>query len=120
MAAQGVNVDFRATGQTGILISGNGVSVDCVVADFIAGAIETISPANTDDHWDILEGQGSLFPPIFRWCNYRFFIHGSQADALVLCHEPTRTHMRGVPEYSLPGLKECMDANLATARLTNP
>ncbi len=119
MQAQGFNVDFRATGQTGILISGNGVSVDCVVADFIAGAIETISPANSDDHWDILEGQGSLFHPSFAGVTTGL-IHGSQADALVLCHEPTRAHMRGVPEYSLPGLKECMEANLATARLTNP
>jgi uncharacterized NAD-dependent epimerase/dehydratase family protein len=119
MKTQGLNVDFRATGQTGILISGNGVSVDCVVADFIAGAIETISPANSDDHWDILEGQGSLFHPSFAGVTTGL-IHGSQADALVLCHEPTRTHMRGVPEYSLPGLKECMNTNLATARLTNP
>ncbi|PWI33368.1 DUF1611 domain-containing protein [Vibrio albus] len=119
MNAQGINVDFRATGQTGILISGNGVSVDCVVADFIAGAIEAISPDNTDDHWDILEGQGSLFHPSFAGVTTGL-IHGSQADALVLCHEPTRTHMRGVPEYSLPSIQECMAANLATARLTNP
>ncbi len=115
---QGLNADFRATGQTGILICGEGVSADCVVADFIAGAIETIAPANTPDHWDIVEGQGSLFHPSFAGVTTGL-IHGSQADALVLCHEPTRTHMRGVPDYSLPDIETCMQANLATASLTN-
>ncbi|MGR5220488.1 N-acetyltransferase DgcN [Vibrio parahaemolyticus] len=119
MRSQGMNVDFRATGQTGILISGSGVSVDCVVADFIAGAVETISPDNSDDHWDVIEGQGSLFHPSFAGVTTGL-IHGAQPDALVLCHEPTRTHMRGLADYSVPDLKECMEANLATARLTNP
>ncbi|WED28662.1 DUF1611 domain-containing protein [Vibrio sp. DW001] len=116
---QGVNADFRATGQTGILITGNGVSVDCVVADFIAGAIETISPESTIDHWDVIEGQGSLFHPSFAGVTTGL-IHGAQADALVLCHEPTRTHMRGLPNYLVPDIKTCMELNIATARLTNP
>ncbi|WP_413283149.1 N-acetyltransferase DgcN [Vibrio sp. MA40-2] len=119
MKQQGLNADFRATGQTGILIVGDGVSVDCVVADFIAGAIETISPENSADHWDVIEGQGSLFHPSFAGVTTGL-IHGAQPDALVLCHEPTRTHMRGLPDYSVPEIKACMEANLATARLTNP
>ncbi len=119
MVDQGFNADFRATGQTGILISGEGVSVDCVVADFIAGAIETISPNNSTDHWDIIEGQGPLFHPSFAGVTTGL-IHGAQPDALVLCHETTRTYMRGLPEYSVPDIKACMEANLAMARLTNP
>lgn len=119
MKAQGMNADFRATGQTGILITGDGVSVDCVVADFIAGAIETISPENSSDHWDVIEGQGSLFHPSFAGVTTGL-IHGAQPDALVLCHEPTRTHMRGLVDYSVPDIKTCMEANLATAKLTNP
>ncbi|MDX1301392.1 N-acetyltransferase DgcN [Photobacterium sp.] len=115
----GMNVDFRATGQTGLLINGGGVSVDCVVSDFIAGAVEVITPDNVADHWDIIEGQGSLFHPSFAGVTTGL-IHGAQPDALVLCHEPTRTHMRGLPDYALPELKACMQANLATARLTNP
>ncbi len=47
-------------------------------------------------------------------------MHGAQPDALVLCHEPTRTHMRGLPDYALPDLKDCLEANLEAARLTNP
>lgn len=119
MEERGFSSTFRASGQTGILISGGGVSVDCVVADFIAGAIETIAPDNSVYHWDVIEGQGSLFHPSFAGVTTGL-IHGAQPDALVLCHEPTRTHMRGLPDYSLPGIKECMEANLATARLTNP
>ncbi len=119
MKARGIKADFRATGQTGILIAGSGISVDAVVADFISGAAEAISPAGDPDHWDIVEGQGSLFHPSFAGVSLGL-LHGSQPDALVLCHEPTRTHMRGLPHAPLPGLKECLKANLAAARLTNP
>ena len=118
MLARGMRADFRATGQTGIFIAGSGVSVDAVVADFISGATEWLTPANDPDHWDIVEGQGSLFHPSFAGVSTGL-LHGSQPDALVLCHEPTRTHMRGLPHYPLPGLQECMDANLQVARLTN-
>ena len=113
-----MKVDFCATGQTGIFIAGQGISIDAVVADFISGAVEMLTPANDPDHWDIVEGQGSLFHPSFAGVSLGL-LHGARADALVLCHEPTRTHMRGVPEYPLPDLQECMDLNLATARLTN-
>ncbi len=119
MRDRGMDADFRATGQTGILITGGGVSADCVVADFIAGAIETITPAAAADHWDVVEGQGSLFHASYAGVTTGL-IHGSQPDALVLCHEPTRTHMRGLPEYALPDLQKCMDANVATASVTNP
>ena len=119
MLAQDMKVSFRATGQTGILISGSGVSVDAVVADFIAGAVDTISPANDADHWDVIEGQGSLFHASFSGVTAGL-IHGSQADALILCHEPTRTTMRGLPTYSLPDLKTCMELNLTFARIVKP
>jgi uncharacterized NAD-dependent epimerase/dehydratase family protein len=119
MKARGMKADFRATGQTGILIAGGGVSVDAVVADFISGATEWLTPANDNDHWDVVEGQGSLFHASFAGVSMGL-IHGSQPDALVLCHEPTRGHMRGLPDYPLPSLEACLEANLAAARLTNP
>ncbi|KHN62563.1 EBNA-1 nuclear protein [Dickeya fangzhongdai] len=115
---RGGDATFRATGQTGILISGAGVSIDAVVSDFIAGAVETLAPDNDADHWDVIEGQGSLFHPSFAGVTTGI-IHGAQPDALVLCHEPTRTRMRGV-DYPLPDLQACIDLNLAMARLTNP
>ncbi len=119
MKVRGIKADFRATGQTGILIAGSGVSVDAVVADFISGAAEWLSPANDDDHWDLVEGQGSLFHASFAGVSLGL-LHGAQPDALVLCHEPTRRHMRGLPDYPLPSLEACIEANLAAARLTNP
>lgn len=119
MRARGMDADLRATGQTGILIAGDGVSVDAVIADFISGAVEWLAPANHPDHWDVIEGQGSLFHASFAGVSLGL-LHGSQPDALVLCHEPTRKHMRGLPDYAVPGLRECLDANLAAARLTNP
>ncbi len=118
MLARGMPATFRATGQTGILVSGAGISIDAVVADFIAGAVETLAPENAPDHWDIIEGQGSLFHPSFSGVTMGL-IHGAQPDALVLCHEPTRTAMRGV-DFPLPALDECMALNLQAARLTNP
>jgi uncharacterized NAD-dependent epimerase/dehydratase family protein len=119
MQARGMKADFRATGQTGIFIVGEGVSVDAVVADFISGATETLSPDNDDDHWDIVEGQGSLFHASYAGVTIGL-IHGSQPDYIVICHEPTRSHMRGLPEFPLPSLAECMEANLNAARLTSP
>jgi uncharacterized NAD-dependent epimerase/dehydratase family protein len=117
--ARGLKAEFRATGQTGILISGRGVCVDAVIADFISGAVEWLSPDNDDDHWDIVEGQGSLFHPSFAGVTTGL-IHGAQPDAMVLCHEPTRTHMRGLPSFPIPDLQECMDAAVRVAHLTNP
>jgi uncharacterized NAD-dependent epimerase/dehydratase family protein len=116
---RGVKADFRATGQTGIFIAGDGVSVDAVIADFISGAAEWLSPANDEDHWDIMEGQGSLFHASFAGVSTGL-LHGSQPDALVLCHEPTRTHMRGLPDYALPDLESCLQQNEMVAQLTNP
>lgn len=116
--SRGGKATFRATGQTGILISGAGVSIDAVVSDFIAGAVETIAPANDEDHWDVVEGQGSLFHPSFAGVTTGI-IHGAQPDALVLCHEPTRKTMRGV-DYPIPDIADCMALNLSVAHLTNP
>lgn len=119
LAARGVAADFRATGQTGILIAGDGVPLDAVVADFISGAIEQISPERHDGGWDLIEGQGSLFHPSFAGVSTGL-LHGAQPDAIVLCHDPMRQSMRGLPHYAPPGLQECLEANLRTARLTNP
>ena len=116
---RGVAADFRATGQTGILIAGEGVAVDAVVADFISGAIEQLAPGRDDDGWDLIEGQGSLFHPSFAGVSLGL-LHGAQAEALVLCHEPGRAHMRGIPGRPVPELADCLERNLEAARLTSP
>jgi uncharacterized NAD-dependent epimerase/dehydratase family protein len=119
MRGRGINADFRATGQTGILIAGDGVSIDAVVSDFVAGAVEWLCPANDPDHWDVIEGQGSLFHASYAGVTLAL-IHGAQPDALVVCHEPTRPHMRGLPGYRLPDLALCIARNVEAAHLTNP
>ena len=119
MREQGVDADFRATGQTGIMIAGAGIAVDAVIADFIAGAAECISPAAAPDHWDLVEGQGSLFHPAYAGVTLGL-LHGSQPDALVLCHDPQRQRIVSWPDYPVPGLKEAEQLYLRMARLTNP
>jgi D-glutamate N-acetyltransferase len=114
----GVKATFRATGQTGIMLAGEGIAVDSVVADFISGAAELVSPANDEDHWDVIEGQGSLFNPGYAGVSLGL-IHGSQPDALVMCHDATRREIDGWPGYPVPSLRECMQLNLQVARLTN-
>jgi uncharacterized NAD-dependent epimerase/dehydratase family protein len=119
MKARGFKADFRATGQTGIFIAGDGVSIDAVVSDFVSGSVEWLCPANDEDHWDLVEGQGSLFHASYAGVTLGL-IHGAQPDALVVCHEPTRPHMRGLPSYKLPDLRLCIDRNVEAAQLTNP
>ena len=119
MRARGMKATFRATGQTGILITGEGVPLDAVVADFMAGSIEWLTPSGEPDHWDLIEGQGSLFHPSYSGVTLAL-IHGGQPDALILCHEPTRTHMRGLPGYALPTLEEVAELSLLCARRVNP
>ncbi|MEM7508033.1 MAG: N-acetyltransferase DgcN [Pseudomonadota bacterium] len=119
MRARGMKADFRATGQTGILITGSGVPLDAVIADFMAGAVEDLTPPNDDDHWDLIEGQGSLFHPSYSGVTMAL-VHGGQADALILCHEPTRTHMRGLPHYDVPSLEALRDTVLPLAQRVNP
>jgi len=119
MKARGLKSSFRATGQTGILITGGGVPLDAVIADFMAGSVEWLTPDNDADHWDHIEGQGSLFH--VSYCGVTMaLIHGGQPDALILSHEPTRAHMRGLPGYDLPSLEALRDMALPLARIANP
>ena len=119
MQKRGMKSTFRPTGQTGILITGGGVPLDAVIADFMAGAVEYLTPDNDPDHWDHIEGQGSLFHVSYSGVTMAL-IHGGQPDALILAHEPTRTHMRGLPDYDLPSLETLRDTALPIARVANP
>ncbi len=119
MRQAGMKSTFRATGQTGIMLAGEGIPIDAVVADFIAGAAELISPDNDADHWDVIEGQGSLFHPGYSGVSLGL-LHGSQPDAFVVCHEATRKTVAGWEHYALPSIQECIDMHLLMGRRTNP
>jgi uncharacterized NAD-dependent epimerase/dehydratase family protein len=117
-AARGIDADFRATGQTGILIAGSGMPMDAVVADFVAGAAEVLSPDAAADHWDVIEGQGSLFHPAYAGVSLGL-LHGSQPDVIVVCHEAGRSETLGYPGYATPSIEETIDLNLRLGRRTN-
>jgi uncharacterized NAD-dependent epimerase/dehydratase family protein len=119
LQARGVKATFRATGQTGIMIAGEGMPIDTVVCDFTAGAAEVLSPDNAPDHWDVIEGQGSLFHPAYAGVSLGL-LHGSQPDALVVCHEAGRTVHSGFQDYPLPDVAACIALHVQLARRTNP
>lgn len=119
LRARGVAVDFRATGQTGILIAGSGIPMDAVVADFSAGAAELLSPAAADGHWDVIEGQGCLLHPAYAGVTLGL-LHGSQPDVFVVCHQPGRTHMLGYPEQQVPSIEEVIALTVQLGQRTNP
>lgn len=119
MTDRGMKVDFRATGQTGIMIAGGGLPIDAVVSDFVSGAAEVLSPDNDDDHWDVIEGQGSLFHPGYAAVTLGL-MHGSQPDAFVVCHQAGRTMIEAFPDYPAPTIPELIELTVATGKLTNP
>ncbi|MFO1018212.1 MAG: DUF1611 domain-containing protein [Hyphomonadaceae bacterium] len=116
---RGVDADFRATGQTGIMIAGSGMPIDAVVSDFVAGAAEMLSPDSKPDHWDVVEGQGSLFHPAYAGVSLGL-LHGSQPDVIVVCHDAARTHVLGYPSYKLPTIPELIDLALTLGARVNP
>lgn len=117
--ARGVDADFRATGQTGIMIAGGGMPMDAVVSDFEAGAAEMLSPDAGPDHWDVIEGQGSLLHPAYAAVSLGL-LHGSQPDVVVVCHEPGRRDMLGMTGFRVPDVEEAIDLNLRLGGRTNP
>ena len=119
LGRRGGDATFRATGQTGIMIAGEGIPIDAVVADFVSGAAELLSPDAAPTHLDVIEGQGSLFHPAYAAVTLGL-LHGSQPDLFVVCHQPGRTHVLGYPGYPLPSVEEVVSLTIAAGRLTNP
>jgi uncharacterized NAD-dependent epimerase/dehydratase family protein len=117
--ARGIDADFRATGQTGIMVAGGGMPMDAVVADFAAGAAEILSPEAAPEHWDVIEGQGSLLHPVFAGVTLSL-LHGSQPDVFVVCHEPTRTRLLGDEEFAVPSVEEIIELTIRLGSRTNP
>lgn len=118
MTERGMKADFRATGQTGIMIAGGGIPIDAVVSDFVSGAAEVLSPSNDADHWDVIEGQGSLFHPGYAAVTLGL-MHGSQPDAFIVCHEAGRKMIEAFPDYPLPDIPTLIELTIANGKLTN-
>lgn len=118
-AERGLDADFRATGQTGIMIAGGGIPMDAVVSDFEAGAAEILSPDAPADHWDVIEGQGSIFNPAYAAVSLGL-LHGSQPDVFVVCHDPSRKVILGMESFALPSIDEVIDLTIRLGSRTNP
>ncbi len=118
MQDRGWKADFRATGQTGIMIAGSGIPIDAVVSDFVSGAAEVLSPDNDADHWDVIEGQGSLFHPGYAAVTLGL-LHGSQPDAFVICHAAGRQFVEAFPECPLPDIPSLIEQTIVCGRVTN-
>lgn len=119
MKSRGWSADFRATGQTGIMIAGSGIPIDAVVADFLSGAAEMVSPANDSEHWDVIEGQGSLFHPGYSSVSLGLLM-GSQPDAFIACTQEGRTHIEGWPAFPLPSLSDLIERTITLGKQVNP
>lgn len=116
----GHRVGFAATGQTGILIEGRGISVDAVIADFVAGAAEQLVLDTARDADIVLvEGQGSLVHPGYSGVTLGL-LHGSLPHAMVLCIQPTRTHIAHNDWVAIPPLDELIRMHEAMALPLRP
>jgi D-glutamate N-acetyltransferase len=119
LKARGHDAKFVATGQTGIMIEGDGCPVDCVVSDFVNGAVEKLVLAN--QHHDILlvEGQGSLSHPRYSAVTLGL-LHGCVPHGMILVYEAGRPHVLGMDYIQLPSLKKIVEVNEMMASLAMP
>ena len=120
--ARGVRSVFVPTGQTGIAIAGWGISVDAVVADFIAGAAERLVVEGARRGGELLwvEGQGALLHPLYSGVALGLY-HGSVPHLLVLCHEAGRSHIEGVGGlHPIPPLAELVELHERLALPARP
>ncbi|GAA4420935.1 DUF1611 domain-containing protein [Bremerella cremea] len=111
------DAEFLATGQTGIMIAGQGIPIDSVVSDFVNGSIERLVQAHQDHDILLVEGQGSIVHPAYSAVTLGL-LHGCAPHGLILCYEATRTNTKGldhVPLKSLSELKTLYEA-LASSR----
>ncbi len=116
---QGEQARFVATGQTGIMISGNGIPIDCVVADFVNGAAEELIRDGEEGQFLLVEGQGSISHPAFSAVTAGL-LHGCAPDGLIFCYEAGRELVKGLESVVIPAMRQQVDAFLAMANLRHP
>lgn len=102
---RGYDAKFIATGQTGIMVEGDGLPIDCIVADFVSGAAEKLILENQHHDIVLVEGQGSLVHPSYSGVTLGL-LHGCAPQALVLCYEVGRERVTGVESVQIPPLAE--------------
>lgn len=125
---QGQTSAFIATGQIGILVTGRGVPLDRVIGDFMAGAVETCiqeeiprlrQKAPDQPHYIFVEGQGSLTHPAYSGVTLSL-LHGSNPDALILCHKAGLETVRNYPQLPIASMRELIAIYETAASWTRP
>ncbi|MEQ8847700.1 DUF1611 domain-containing protein [Botrimarina sp.] len=116
LKARGENAKFLATGQTGIMIEGDGIPIDCVVADFINGAAEKLVRQNEQHDIVVVEGQATIAHPRYSSVSLGL-LHGCRPQGMILVYEAGRPHMNGLPHAPLRPLKEIVEAYESAAAL---
>lgn len=108
---RGLDSAFVATGQTGIMISNNGLPVDRIISDFVAGMVEQMVLDSTNEHdWVFVEGQGALNHPGYSPVTLGL-LHGSMPDAMIFCHNAGATTISGYDNCPLPPLSRLIQIN---------
>lgn len=115
----GIDAQFVATGQTGMLVAGGGCAVDRVISDFVAGAAEKLVRANEGHEVVVVEGQGSLFHPRYSGVTLSL-LHGIQPDGMVLVYEMGREAVHGMEPLPLQPLRRVVEYYEETASLLHP
>ena len=116
---QGHDAHFVATGQTGIMISGDGIPVDCVVSDFVNGSVEALVRRKQEHNFLLIEGQGSISHPSFSSVTAGL-LHGCAPQGLIYCYEIGRESVKGLEHVPLLPHQKMMDAYVAIASLRHP
>ncbi|TWU35006.1 DUF1611 domain-containing protein [Novipirellula artificiosorum] len=119
LCRRGEDASFLATGQTGIMVSGKGLPIDCMVADFVNGAAERLVTESQDHEILLIEGQGSISHPSFSAVTVGL-LHGCAPDGLVFCYEMGRKFVKGLDNIPLLPIGQMMDAYERTASLRHP
>ena len=119
LARRGADAKFIATGQTGMLVEGDGCPVDAVVADFISGAVEKLILEHQHHEVLVIEGQGSLTHPCYSAVTLGL-LHGCLPDGLIYCYEMGRNMAKGANHIELPTMESQRELYLAMANAAHP
>ena len=119
LKARGHDAKFIATGQTGIMVEGDGVPIDCVVADFVNGAIEKQVLAHQHHEMLIVEGQGTLAHPKYSAVTLGL-LHGCAPHGMIMCYEPGREALHGMEYVPVKPLPQLIEAYEMMANLISP
>ncbi|MCG8650229.1 MAG: DUF1611 domain-containing protein, partial [Pirellulales bacterium] len=119
LQARGHDAKFVATGQTGIMIEGDGCPIDCVVSDFVNGAAEQLVLDHQHHEILLVEGQGSIVHPRYSAVSLGL-LHGAVPQALILCFEAGRETFRTMDHVVIPKLSEIKRLCEAMANAAHP